>query len=61
MFEILTTSDEVKTLLVKGTTANELRERAIQGGMTTLLQDGMLKVKKNITTPSEVLRNAYSF
>jgi len=61
MFEILATSDEVKTLLVKGTTANELRSHAIKGGMVTLLKDGMLKVKKNITTPSEVLRNAYSF
>jgi general secretion pathway protein E len=61
MFEILTTSDEIKTLLVKGTTANELRKHAIKQGMITLLRDGMLKVKKNITTPSEVVRNAYSF
>jgi general secretion pathway protein E len=61
MFEILSTSDEIKTLLVKGTTANELRRAAIKKGMVTLLRDGMLKVKKNITTPSEVLRNAYSF
>jgi general secretion pathway protein E len=60
MFEILSTSDEIKTLLVKGTTANELRKHAINQGMVTLLKDGMLKVKKNITTPSEVLRNAYS-
>jgi general secretion pathway protein E len=61
MFEILTTSDEIKTLLVKGTTANELRKHAVEAGMVTLLKDGMLKVKKNITTPSEVVRNAYSF
>jgi type II secretory ATPase GspE/PulE/Tfp pilus assembly ATPase PilB-like protein len=61
MFEILTTSDEIKTLLVRGTTANELRKHAIETGMVTLLRDGMLKVKKNITTPSEVIRNAYSF
>jgi general secretion pathway protein E len=61
MFEILTTSDEIKTLLVKGTTANELRKHAMETGMVTLIKDGMLKVKKNITTPSEVIRNAYSF
>jgi type II secretory ATPase GspE/PulE/Tfp pilus assembly ATPase PilB-like protein len=61
MFEILSTSDEIKTLLVKGTTANELRKHAVKQGMVTLLKDGMLKVKKNITTPSEVVRNAYSF
>ncbi len=60
IFEILCTSDNIKSLLVKGTTANELRSQAIKEGMVTLLKDGMTKVKKNITTPSEVLRNAYS-
>ena len=29
-------------------------------GMVPLIGDGMLKVKENITTPAEVLRNAYS-
>lgn len=61
MFEIFCTSDDIKTLLVKGTTANELRDQAIKEGMLTLLQDGMYKVKEDITTPAEVLRNAYSF
>ncbi len=60
MFEMLCTSDEIKTLLLKGATATELREQAINEGMITLLKDGMLKVKEEITTPSEVLRNAYS-
>ncbi len=60
IFEILCTSDQIKTLLVKGTTATQLREQAIKEGMMTLLKDGMSKVKKNVTTPTEVLRNAYS-
>jgi general secretion pathway protein E len=60
IFEILTTSDQIKTLLVKGTTANQLRDQAIKDGMTTLLKDGMHKVQKNMTTPTEVLRNTYS-
>jgi general secretion pathway protein E len=60
IFEIFCNSDEIKTLLVKGTTANKLRAQAIKEGMVTLLKDGMYKVKQDITTPSEVLRNAYS-
>jgi general secretion pathway protein E len=60
IFEILTTSDQIKTLLVRGTTSNQLRDQAIREGMVTLLRDGMSKVQKNVTTPSEVLRNAYS-
>jgi len=59
IFELFQTSDEIKTLLVKGTTANQLREQAIKEGMITLLRDGMEKVKADITTPTEVLRNAY--
>jgi general secretion pathway protein E len=60
IFEILCTSDQIKTLLVKNATAGEIRQQAIKEGMVTLLQDGMLKVKKNITTPSEIIRNAYT-
>jgi general secretion pathway protein E len=60
IFEILCTSDSIKSMLVKGAAASELRKQAIKEGMITLLRDGMYKVKKNITTPSEVLRNAYS-
>jgi general secretion pathway protein E len=60
IFEILTTSDDIKTLLIKGTTANQLRVQAIKDGMDTLLKDGMCKVQKNLTTPTEVLRNAYT-
>ena len=46
--------------MLKGATAGKLREQAIKEGMVTLMKDGMLKVKRDITTPSEVLRNAYS-
>ncbi|MFC1901553.1 GspE/PulE family protein [Chloroflexota bacterium] len=60
IFEILRSSDEIKTLLLKGATASVLRDQAIKEGMVTLLGDGMLKVQENITTPSEVLSNAYT-
>ena len=60
IFEILNMSDEIRAALLKGATATELRARAIEDGMITLLRDGMFKVKADITTPSEVLRNAYS-
>jgi len=60
LFEILNMTDNVRTLLLKGTSTSELRNEALKDGMVTLLRDGMLKVKANKTTPSEVLRNAYS-
>ena len=40
--------------------SSEIRNKAINEGMVTLLQDGMLKVQAGITTPAEVLRSAYA-
>lgn len=59
IFEILSVDEEIKMMLVKGTSTAEIKTQALKAGMVTLLRDGMLKVKKNQTTPSEVLRNAY--
>ena len=60
LFEILQVSDEIRMMLLNGTTAAGLRNQAIKEGMVPLVKDGMLKVKENFTTPAEVLRNAYS-
>jgi general secretion pathway protein E len=60
IFEILHVSDELRTMLLSGTTATQLRTQAIKEGMISLIRDGMSKVKADVTTPSEVLRNAYS-
>jgi type II secretory ATPase GspE/PulE/Tfp pilus assembly ATPase PilB-like protein len=60
IFEILRMTDELRMLLLKGTSTAEFRNEAIKQGMVTLLRDGMGKVKTNQTTPSEVLRNAYA-
>ncbi len=60
VFEILEMSDELKQMLVTGTTPAQLRAKAIEQGMTTLAKDGMLKARAGVTTPYEVLRNAYT-
>ncbi|MDD5702008.1 MAG: GspE/PulE family protein [Dehalococcoidales bacterium] len=60
IFELLQMTDELRTLVVKGASTTEIRAEALKEGMVTLLQDGMLKVKSNQTTPSEILRKAYS-
>jgi len=60
IFEILVTSDEIKSMLSRGATSTEIRSQAIKEGMVTLMKDGMNKVSLDITTPAEVMRNAYS-
>jgi len=52
LFEILQVSDEIRMMLLNGTTAAELRNQAIKDEMVPLVKDGMLKVKENLTTPA---------
>jgi general secretion pathway protein E len=59
IFEILPLSDNIRMQILKGASTAEVRGQAIEEGMLPLLKDGMLKVKAGVTTPSEVLRNAY--
>jgi general secretion pathway protein E len=60
IFEILTMSDAIRTMIVNRVSSTEIRTLALKEGMVTMMNDGMRKVKEGITTPSEVLRNAYS-
>ena len=59
LFEILPISDKIRTQILRGASTAEIRQQAIEEGLVLLIKDGMLKVKAGITTPSEVLRNAY--
>jgi general secretion pathway protein E len=60
IFEMLKITDEIRMMLLNGTTSSLLRAQAMKEGMLPLIKNGMLKVKENIITPAEVLRNAYT-
>jgi general secretion pathway protein E len=60
VFEILTISEPIRHLIMKGAGADEIRTQAIAEGMVTLRRDGMLKVQEGITTLSEVMHNVYT-
>ena len=59
IFEIMRLSDRSRALLLEPDGSSRLREQSVQESMTTLVKDGMLKVKAGTTNPAEVLRNAY--
>ena len=52
--ELLVASDEVKRLVQKRRPVEELRQRAVDEGMTTLLQDGIQKVLQGHTDFKQV-------
>jgi len=59
IFEILPMSDTIGVMVCNQASSSAVREQALQDGMISMMNDGMRKVKEGITTPSEVLRNAY--
>jgi len=60
IFEILTISDDIRMMLTHNANTSDIRAQALKEGMTSMMNDGMRKVKAGITTPSEVLRVSYS-
>jgi len=60
VFEILSMSEEIRRMLLTGASAAQIQLQAKQEGMVSMWRDGMLKVKAEITTPCEVLRNVFS-
>ena len=56
IYELLTVTDEIREMVLQKTSSNFIKKKAIQLGMRTQRQDGWDKVKKGLTTISEVIR-----
>jgi type II secretory ATPase GspE/PulE/Tfp pilus assembly ATPase PilB-like protein len=54
--ELLVGSDEMKRMVQKHATVEIMREQAMKEGMTTLLQDGILKSLQGYTDFKQVRR-----
>ena len=56
LYEVMALSSPLRRAILKGGSTEELRDLAVKEGMLTLRMDGMLKVKKGITTLEEVVK-----
>ncbi len=56
IYEFLLVDDEVRRLVLQKTSAQVVKQAALASGMRTLREDGWEKVRRGITTVSEVLR-----
>ena len=54
--EVLVADARIRDAILRKASANEIRELAIAGGMTTMLEDGFAKARSGVTTIEEVLR-----
>lgn len=61
IFELMRMSDDIHGLIIKSASAPEIREIALNQGMTTLQQSGWSQIKRGLTSLSEVVRYADIF
>ena len=56
IYEILPVTTAIRKLILSQADAMEIKEKAIEEGMVTLLKDGLEKAIRGVTTVEEVLR-----
>jgi len=56
IFEVLVVNDEIRDGITNKESAEKIQAAAVNAGMTTMLDDGIQKVKSGITTLEEVIR-----
>jgi len=56
MFELMIMDDTIRNLILKTSDSNTIKREAVNQGMITLRQDGVMKVLDGVTSVEEVLR-----
>ncbi len=56
LYEVMPITAEIRDLILDRASTSEIRDMAVQQGMLTLRDDGLVKIQKGITTIEEVLR-----
>jgi type IV pilus assembly protein PilB len=56
LYEVMAMSPTLRRMILQGSSTAELSAQAVSEGMLTLRADGMLKVRKGITTLEEVIK-----
>jgi len=58
IYEVMAMSPEIRRMILRGASAVELRDQAVEEGMLTLRMDGIVKIKKGVTTLEEVVKES---
>ena len=56
LYEVMAFSPELRRLILRGASSAELQKQAMEEGMLTLRMDGIVKIRKGVTTLEEVVK-----
>jgi type IV pilus assembly protein PilB len=61
LYEVMPLSSDMRSMILKGASSDEIAKQADKEGMFTLRDDGIDKVKQGVTTIEELMRETVSF
>jgi type IV pilus assembly protein PilB len=56
LYEVMALGPEIRRMILRGASVEELRDQAVREGMLTLRMDGMKKIARGVTTLEEVVK-----
>src|SRR5690349_23264368 len=56
VYEVMALTPELRRLILRGGSVAEIRDQAVEDGMLTLRMDGIVKIKKGVTTLEEIIK-----
>jgi type IV pilus assembly protein PilB len=56
LYEVMALTPELRRMILRGCSTAELTDQAVEDGMLTLRMDGMVKIKKGVTTLEEIVK-----
>ncbi len=56
IYEILLINEAIRQLILEKASASQIKKKALEFGLRTLMQEGWAKIREGLTTPEEVLR-----
>ncbi|HEX9165954.1 MAG TPA: type IV-A pilus assembly ATPase PilB [Gemmatimonadales bacterium] len=56
LYEVMALSSELRRMILRGASVEELRDQAVREGMLTLRMDGLKKIERGVTTLEEVVK-----
>jgi type IV pilus assembly protein PilB len=56
LYEVMALSPELRRMILRNDSTADLQEQAVKDGMLTLRMDGIIKIRKGITTLEEIVK-----
>ena len=56
LYEVMALSPELRRMILRNASVTDIRDQAVTDGMLTLRMDGMVKIKRGVTTLEEVVK-----